>query len=147
MTQLPSLVPPRFRNLVSRPWTDIEDLFSDLIPSFKSDALGKGTFALDVEEKDDKYIVEAELPGVVKGNLDVTLEDKLLTIKVNDAGESEKKGRNFVRKERWEGSASRSIMLPFAADSDGVEANLKDGVLKINVKKQAPSKTKKIAVQ
>lgn len=147
MTLLPSLIPSRFHSL-SRPWSDLDDVFSEMLTNFKSEIRGKGgRFALDVEELDDKYVVEAEMPGVEKKNLDVTLQDRLLTIKVNESGQSEKKERNFVCKERWEGSSSRSITLPLATDSESVDANLKDGVLKVTVKKQAASRTKKIEIQ
>ncbi len=146
MTFLPSLIPSRFRGSV-RPWSDFEEFFTEMLPAFKSEAVGKGQFAIDVEELNDRYVIEAELPGVDKKNLEVTLQDRLLTIKVDESGQSEKKERNFVRKERWEGMASRSVMLPMAANSDGVEANLKDGILKVSVKKQPENGTKKIAIQ
>ena len=147
MSLLPSLISSRFRN-TPRAWSDIDEVFNDMLSNFKTNVAANGrTFALDVEEQDDRYVVEAEMPGAEKKNVDVTLQDHLLTIKLNEKGESEKKERNYVRKERWEGSASRSIGLPLSADSEAVEATLKDGMLKVVVKKLPASKTKKIAVQ
>ncbi len=150
MSLLPSLLTSRHRNY-PQAWTDVDDIFdtfNDMLSRFKTDvALNGRTFALDVEEQEDRYVIEAEMPGAEKKNVDVTLQDHLLTIKLNEKGESEKKARSFVRKERWEGSASRSITLPLSADSDMVDATLKDGMLKVVVKKMPASKTKKIAVQ
>ena len=147
MSLIPSRVPSRLRQ-VARPSFDIEDMFNELLANFPGGAPANGNrFALDVEELDDRYIVEADMPGADKENVDVTLQDHLLTIKLNEKGESEKKEKNYVYKERWEGSATRSVTLPFSADSEAVDATLKDGVLKVTVKKLPASRTKKIAVQ
>jgi len=144
MTLLPSLIPSRFRTVL-RPPLDIDDMFSDMLANFRG--TNGNRFALDVEELDDRYVVEAEMPGVDKKDVDVILQDHLLTIRLNEKGESEKKDKNYVCKERWEGSASRSLALPFSADGEAVDAALKDGVLKVTVKKLPASRTKKIAVQ
>lgn len=147
MALLPSLIPNQLRN-TPRGWTDIDAVLNDMLSSIKTDEVNNGrTFALDIEEQDDRYVVEAEMAGAEKENIDVTLQDHLLTIKLNERGESEKKERNFVRKERWEGSSSRSITLPLSASSEAVEASLKNGMLKIVVKKLPANKTRKIAVQ
>lgn len=149
MTLLPSLFEPRstlptfFRR---ERFSDLEKFLDEL---WRASQIWPGngkSFLLDVQEQDDKYIVEAELPGVEKKDIDVTLRDRVLTVQVKQSAEEEKKGRNYIYRERSSGSATRSITLPLAASEKDVDATLKEGVLILTVKKELGEKIKKIAI-
>jgi HSP20 family protein len=129
------------------PWTDLDEYFNDALENFRAEYAGSARrFAIDVEEDDAKYTIEADLPGIEKDCVRVTLHDRMLTIQVRDEGRSEKKEKNYVCKERWEGSASRTVTLPLATDEKDIEAGLRNGILKIEVKKHPESRTKKIDI-
>ncbi len=140
-----SRVPSFFRrNLLA----DVENMMNEAFRDFGTEIIPNGgRFAVDVEEQQDKYVVEAELPGVDKKDVNVTLHDRSLTIQINQSGEKEKKEKTYVCKERWTGSSARTIALPEAGSDEGVEAALKDGVLHVTVRKQPNVKTKRISVQ
>jgi HSP20 family protein len=102
--------------------------------------------ALDIAEGKDAYLVTVELPGVKLDDLDITMEDGLLTIQgerhfANDSSEEQ-----FHRVERSSGAFRRSITLPAHVEADAVEASMEDGVLRIVVPKAKEAKPKRIQV-
>ena len=101
--------------------------------------------ALDIAERKDAYLVTVELPGVKLDDLEITLEDGLLTIQgerhITDASD-----QNFHRVERRYGTFRRSITLPAHVIADEVEATIEDGVLRILVPKAEEAKPKRIEV-
>ena len=102
--------------------------------------------ALDIAEAKDAYLVTVELPGVKLDDLDITMEDGLLTIQgerhfANDSSEEQ-----FHRVERSSGAFRRSITLPAHVEADAVEASMEDGVLRIVVPKAEEAKPKRIQV-
>jgi HSP20 family protein len=105
--------------------------------------------ALDVTEADDALEVTAELPGVNKENVDVSIVNGMLTIKGEKKSEKEDKQENAYVLERSYGSFSRSIPLPFELGSSDVDASFKDGVLKIRIPRppEAKQETKKIEIK
>lgn len=108
----------------------LDDFFSDAWPLRRS--LHSDTFKVDVEEKDKEYLVTAELPGVKKEEMHVTLEEGKLRIAIRRDEDVEDKGRNFIHKERRYCSMERSIFLK-DADAEGIKAKLEEGLLKIRV--------------
>jgi HSP20 family protein len=103
--------------------------------------------ALDISERKDAYLVTVELPGVEADDLQVTLEDGLLTIQgerqfTNDAAE-----QRFHRVERRYGAFRRSITLPAQVMAEGIEATVEDGVLQILVPKMEEATPKRIQVR
>ncbi len=93
---------------------------------------------IDISEDDNNINVVAEIPGVKKEDLKITLQDNILTIEGEKKKEEEKKGKNYYRAERVFGSFKRSFTLPTEVDSDNVEAKFEDGMLRINMKKLHP---------
>lgn len=93
---------------------------------------------IDISEDDNDINVVAEIPGVKKEDLKITLQDNILTIEGEKKKEEEKKGKNYYRSERVFGSFKRSFTLPTEVDADKVEAKFEDGTLKINLKKLNP---------
>ena len=101
---------------------------------------------IDVAETDNAIEVTAELPGIDEKDVDVVLRDDLLTIKGEKKSEREEKKKDYHLVERSFGSFSRTIQLPFEADSEAVKANFAKGVLKISVAKPAEVKEKTVKI-
>jgi HSP20 family protein len=102
--------------------------------------------AVDVFEKDDKFVVKAELPGMKEEDIDVSVVGDTLTVKGEKKTESEVKEENYYRCERSYGSFYRSIPLPSTVDASKIKADFEDGVLEVTLPKTAEVKPKKIAV-
>lgn len=103
--------------------------------SSTSNEIAPACFMMDVEEKDDGYVVEATMPGVNRDEIDVELNEGHLNISVNKQDSEETKKRNYIHRETSSYRAMRSIFLK-DADTTGLTAQLKDGVLTINVPKR-----------
>ncbi len=103
--------------------------------------------AVDIKETDNEYEVIADLPGISKDNLDVSVTDDILSIVVGAQDEHEEKsdGR-VIRRERFRGEVTRSFKLSDAVDSENILANYKDGVLSITVPKKPSIQSKKIEI-
>jgi HSP20 family protein len=95
---------------------------------------------MDIFEKDGALMVKAELPGVKKEDVAVTLDDGDLVIRGERKAESEVKEENYYRMERTYGEFYRRMPLPFEAKADGIKASFTDGVLEIIVPKPAAEK-------
>jgi HSP20 family protein len=102
--------------------------------------------AVDVLEKDDKFVVKAELPGMKEEDISVSVVGDTLTIKGEKKTETEVKEEDYYRCERAYGSFYRSIPLPSTVDAGKIEASYQDGVLEVTLPKAAEVKPKKIAV-
>jgi HSP20 family protein len=103
--------------------------------------------ALDISERKDAYLVMVELPGVDADDLDITLEDGLLTIQGERQFTSESSEQQFHRVERRYGAFRRSITLPTHVMAEGIEASFEDGVLQILVPKPEEATPKRIQVR
>lgn len=103
---------------------------------------------VNIDESKDAYHVEAELPGVKKEDVDISIKDEYLVIKGEKKSFHEEKKDQYHRVERSHGSFYRTIALPSDINKDQINAELKDGVLMIDIKKLAnvPSTEKKIAI-
>jgi len=104
--------------------------------------------AVDLVESEDGFTLKADLPGVAKKDLELSVENNVLTIKgEKEGGKDEKKEKRFYRRETWSGSFRRTISLPQAADPGKVEAQLKNGVLTIQIGKREELKPRQIPVK
>ena len=145
MTRLLNLVPRTSSFLPSR---DIFDHFFDdwSVPSlFGEDKTWMPAF--DITENEKEYIVTAELPGIDPKEIDVTLTDGILSVKGEKKEEKEDKEKDYHRVERRYGSFHRSFRIPGEVKSDKVDANFKDGVLRLTLPKAEEAKPKKIEVK
>ncbi len=102
--------------------------------------------ALEVYEKEDKFVVKAELPGMKEEDIDVSISDDTLSIKGQRKSENEVKEEDYYCCERSYGSFFRSVTLPSNVDTKKIEANYQDGVLEIGLPKAVEIKPKKIAI-
>lgn len=101
---------------------------------------------LNVIEKDDAYIVTAEIPGMQSEDLEIKIEGDTMTIKGERKPLELSSNESYHRKERATGVFQRSLTLPGNVDSENVSANYKYGVLRITLNKRKPPKSAQIAV-
>jgi len=111
-------------------------------------ASGDGAWApvLDLAEQDDSFVIEVDLPGVRPEDVDVTLDQNLLTVRGERKTSSVLTNENVRRSERRYGSFLRTISLPAHVDAEGIQADFEDGVLHITVPKAEQAKPRKIKV-
>lgn len=102
--------------------------------------------AVDVRETDDSFVFTAELPGLTKEDVSITLEDNVLTLAGERKFEKEDAKNEFRRIERSYGRFTRSFTLPNDVDNDKVEANYGEGLLTVKVPKTERSKPRKIEI-
>jgi HSP20 family protein len=110
-------------------------------------ALADWAPVVDISEDDQEFLIRAELPGLKRDEVKVTLEDGVLTISGERKTEQEEKNRKFHRVERSYGSFLRSFTLPEGADSSKVNAEFNDGVLNVHVAKAPKTQPKMIEVK
>jgi HSP20 family protein len=103
--------------------------------------------ALDISERKDAYLVTVELPGVDAEDLEITLEDGLLTIQGERPFAHDSSEQQFHRVERRYGAFRRSITLPAQVQAEQIEASFENGVLQIVVPKMEEAKPKRIQVR
>lgn len=124
--------------------TSFADIFDNFFSFEKKDGLS--TLPLcNIEWEDDQVKVTAELPGVSKEDLSITVEQQKLTIK-GTRDNSKIEGKPLI-KERFSGSYERILALPYLIEEGGVDAVLKDGVLTIILKRREDSKPKAIEIK
>ena len=100
----------------------------------------------DISETETAYLIKAEIPGVKKEDVKVTIQDGMLTIQGERKMEKEEKDKKFHRIERSYGSFMRSFRVPDDADESAVKAEFKDGMLNVTLNKSAKAKPKSINV-
>jgi HSP20 family protein len=103
--------------------------------------------SVDIFENDNEVVIKAELPGMNAKDIEVKLENSVLMLKGERHFEKETKEENYHRVEREYGTFSRSFSLPVPVDADKVNAEYKDGVLKIVLPKKEERKPKPIKVE
>ena len=102
--------------------------------------------ALDLSETTEGYLVEAALPGVKPEDVEITVENNVLTIKGEARQEVDEQKRNFHRIERRFGTFQRTIGLPTTVKADAIQASLTNGVLRLEIPKAEEVKPRKISV-
>jgi HSP20 family protein len=103
--------------------------------------------AVDIKESDEALTLTAELPGFDKNQVEITLENNVLTLAGERKFEQESKGEAWHRIERSYGSFSRSFTLPATVKTDKVDAKFENGLLAISLPKVEESKPRKIAIR
>ncbi len=106
----------------------------------------EGTLNIDLYQTRDNVIIKSTIAGVKPENLDITIANDMVTIKGERVKEEKISQEDYFYQECYWGGFSRSVILPVDIDSEGVEADLKDGILTIILPKAAKAKTKKIKV-
>lgn len=135
----------RRQGLLPRPAWDLFDrMFEDFGLGLAKDR--EWIPSLDVAENEGEYVVTAEIPGLAKEDIDISLSEGLLTIKGEKRQEKKEETDTYHVMERSYGSFSRSLRVPNGVDLAGVKAETADGVLKIVLPKTEEEKTRKIEI-
>ena len=133
------------------PFGDIDDLFKGF---FVRPALFEGQpqmqmqIKMDVKENDNAYTVHADIPGVKKEDIHVSIDGNQVSISAETKMEKEEKeGEKVLRSERYSGKVARSFTLAHDVDEAKAQAKYNDGVLELTLPKKAASSAKKLAIQ
>ncbi len=136
-----------------KPFEELDNL-QDKINRLFDKTSGKGAAesgsflpATDIYSEDNNLVIETELPGVRKEDVDIKIEDNTLTIKGKKEFKKEDKGENYYRVERSYGSFSRSFMFPDNVEREGIKAEFKNGLLKLILPKKPEAKAKNIDIE
>ena len=132
------------------PFNELDDLFKGFFVRpmrFDRDVPSQLSVKADVTKTDDTYTVKAEMPGVKKEDINVSIDGNQITI----AGEvkkekEEKKGEEVIRSERYYGRVSRSFTLPHDVDEAKAKANYADGVLQLTLPTKTKTNGRKLAI-
>jgi HSP20 family protein len=124
---------------------DISRLLWDAKPRSAA-ASGEWMPAVDIREEDDRFLLTADLPGVDRKDVEITVEDHVLTFKGERSTLTDENKEGFRRRERIHGSFLRQFTLPDTADTENISATVNAGVLEISIPKQQKLQPKKIAV-
>jgi len=144
----------RWRYNPLREWEKVQDFFDRLFfePVFP---LRREFFQLEVDwrpavdlvEEKDQIILKADLPGVKKEDLKISVDGDLVFIKGELQKEKEEKEKNFYCCERSYGSFGRVVRLPYRVEAEKVKASLKDGILELRLPKREEEKSKEIPIE
>jgi HSP20 family protein len=132
------------------PFSLVDQVFNGLLSErgLASDApVAAWTPRVDVKEEATRFVIHADIPGVDPKDIEITLEEGVLTLKGERKSEARSEQDGWTRVERVAGSFSRRFTLPETVDADGVVAKGEHGVLEIVIPKQAKVQPRKIQVR
>lgn len=104
------------------------------------------TMAIDILEEDDKFVIEANLPGFKKKDVKININNNELVIEAQKDEKKEEKKGSYCRCERYQGSYRRVLSLNDEVDKNKIEAKFEDGVLVLNIPKKEPAPSKEIKI-
>ncbi len=124
--------------------------FSDIMDEFFNDAVTarRDNFvpSIDISETEDQFLISAELPGMKKDDINISLENSRLSISGERSFKNEEKGKKFHRVETQYGSFERSFQLPDNVDQESIQATYEDGLLNISIDKSENEVKKQIEI-
>ena len=128
--------------------TDLTDELNRLFgtPLSRTNGFSSWTPAFDIYEEKDNFVVKAELPGMKKEDINVSLHENDLTISGERKSETKTEGTEVYRAERYFGKFERVVTLPAAVAANQVKAEYKDGILTVTLPKSEEAKPRQIAV-
>jgi HSP20 family protein len=135
-----------FDRILGRRWPSLMRWHDLPLLSGRFEDIGLRMPNVDVIDRDDEIAVRAEVPGIDKKDLDISLSDNILTIKGQTQTEKKEEKGDYHRHEISSSSFARSVTLPAAVDASKANAALKDGVLEITLPKLESCKRRNISV-
>lgn len=145
----------RYSPITTAALAPFDDVFDNLFQGFLrpmrwegGQALQPSQIRMDVKEADDAYTVHAEIPGVKKDDIQVTIDGSQVTISAEvNKQQEEKDNEKVLRTERYYGKVFRSFTLGQDVDENGAQAKYNNGVLELRLPKKATSSAKKLSIQ
>ncbi len=132
------------------PFNDLDDMFKGLFVRpmrLERDFPAQIQVKMDVSRTDNSYVVKAEMPGVKKDDIQVSIDGNEVTISGETKKETEeKKGEEVIRSERYYGKVARSFTLPHEIDESKVVAKYADGVLNLTLPMKAKEASRKVVI-
>jgi len=146
--------PERRRSAGRRGLSPVSRLFEDFLSDVGempelAGPFGRGRFAppIDISEDEESIKIEAELPGMSKDDVEITVDRGVLTLRGEKEHEEETEGRDYRRVERSYGRFERSVRLPNYADAQNADATFSDGVLHVQVPKKETAQARRLEVK
>jgi HSP20 family protein len=121
-------------------------LFDAPHPSNAGGAIRRWIPAMDLVETDEDFVLRADLPGLSENDVNIELEENVLTVSGERKSEHEERKEGYYRVERTSGAFSRSLTLPVGVDPEGVKASFDRGVLEVRIPKPEERKARKVAI-
>ncbi len=134
------------------PFRIMNSFFDDLwdwdIPDFTLMRVPRMQFPkLDIKEEDESYLLTAEVPGFSKDDINIEVEDDVLTIFSEHEEEKEEEREGYIYRERSSRSFSRSLRLPEGFTREEITAKLEDGILSLTIPKREPKPPRKVEIE
>ncbi|MDY6788022.1 MAG: Hsp20/alpha crystallin family protein, partial [candidate division WOR-3 bacterium] len=126
------------------------DFFGSRLPgSLFDNYFSEDTWAplIDIEENKDEFVITAELPGMKKDDIDISIDNNTLVISGEKEAKEEKKEKTYHRIERSYGKFYRAVSVPRHIDPEKIKAGFEDGVLEVKLPKSEKAKSKKIEIK
>ncbi|MGV3741637.1 MAG: Hsp20/alpha crystallin family protein [Burkholderiaceae bacterium] len=145
-----NLMRPGNRRALSRfdPFSNFEDMFRDmsLMPALRGWDM-ENPIRLDISEDEKNYLVKADLPGVKKDDINISIDGNQVTVSAEIKEEKEEREKGMIRSERYVGQQYRSFALPNEVDEANAQAKYENGVLQLTLPKKSGSSRKQVPVQ
>ena len=138
--------PARELNSLQSEMNRLFNTFFDVPAPANGGSLRRWVPAMDLVETDDSYVLRADLPGLSEGDINIEVENNVLTVSGERKAEHEDKGEGYYRVERAFGAFSRSLTLPKGVDADAVTARFDRGVLEVRIPKPQERKPRRISI-
>lgn len=122
-------------NQAARAW-EMDDLD---VGEMGRDMMGRSTMGIDVADRDDEFVVTADVPGFEKDEIELRMVDSTLQIEATHEQSTEEQAETYLRSERKHESLREHVRLPEPVTEDGIEASLTNGVLTVHVPKAEPT--------
>ncbi|MEM7682379.1 MAG: Hsp20/alpha crystallin family protein [Planctomycetota bacterium] len=135
---------PTLRRSFDNPW----DLFREVDRVFRDGVQGavtSGSYPVDIHETEDAYLIEADLPGVQKEHVEVSVDSGVLSVSAERTA-TENRGEPRVQERRFE-RLERSFRLPQSVQGDAIDAKLHEGVLTVRLPKREEVKPRRVEIQ
>lgn len=128
---------------------EVNRVFSSSFDRSSETGLGRGAWnpSVDIFESKDHIVLEAELPGISPDDVNISIENNVLTIHGERRFEKQDDSENFHRMERSYGSFTRSFTLPPTVSSEDVSANFDNGILRVELAKREEAKPRRIEIK
>lgn len=138
------MVLARYEN--RNPWSQFHQELDRMLGGASNVATSDWVPVVDIKEEKDRFVLNADLPGVKREDIDITMEDGVLSIRGDRRLEEVKEEGEYKRIERAYGTFYRRFSLPDTADADNISARSEDGVLEVVIPKRESVKPRRIEI-